>query len=364
MKKMNFSYSSQPILTVSNNIKKKNIILNPDFQRGYIWKREFKDELIVSILSNYPIGNIILSQTKAANDVVDGQQRLTTIYDFIGYGKETHGIKNKQSVEKIKDIIKIYYKRMENNLTDNEKQTFSNVLTKKSIYYKDLPEVIKDDIMSYNLNITTITGSTEETVVEYFKYVQNQEALKAGEIINSMHLYNRDLSSLVSEIRKIDIFIEGLNISNKRNEFTKHLVNFFGVLNNKLRLNTSSTNIVNYANKFTNEEKNEYIELLLDNINTISDYLENNKIKMKRRLTTRSLKILLSYSSFYLISYEKVPKIFEAIEKVEGSIKDKSDKYESITFIQVKSRGYEDIRESAMQFNSLISGDFVWVKTF
>ena len=90
---MAFSYDSRPIQTLLNQIRNLNkrdgIDLQPDYQRGYIWSTDFKDKLLYSIIKSYPIGNVSLrvrtekNSKGAMQEVVDGQQRLTTIYKFI-----------------------------------------------------------------------------------------------------------------------------------------------------------------------------------------------------------------------------------------------------------------------------------------
>ena len=90
---MAFSYDSRPIQTILNQIrninKRDGIDLQPNYQRGYIWSSDFKDKLLYSIIKSYPIGNVSLRVRTEKNgkgamqEVVDGQQRLTTIYKFI-----------------------------------------------------------------------------------------------------------------------------------------------------------------------------------------------------------------------------------------------------------------------------------------
>lgn len=90
---MAFSYDSRPIQTILNQIrninKRDGIDLQPNYQRGYIWSSDFKDKLLYSIIKSYPIGNVSLrvrtekNEKGAMQEVVDGQQRLTTIYKFI-----------------------------------------------------------------------------------------------------------------------------------------------------------------------------------------------------------------------------------------------------------------------------------------
>ena len=62
---------------------KDNRIYIPDYQRGLVWDQEQKELLIESIMINMPIGNIFLNDRgDLTYEIVDGQQRLTTIWDF------------------------------------------------------------------------------------------------------------------------------------------------------------------------------------------------------------------------------------------------------------------------------------------
>lgn len=70
--------------------RSRTLVLNPDFQRRPVWKKGAKSYLIDTILRGLPIPIIFLRdlpadlKTFVANkDVVDGQQRLRTIFSFI-----------------------------------------------------------------------------------------------------------------------------------------------------------------------------------------------------------------------------------------------------------------------------------------
>ncbi len=357
MKKMNFSYTSQPILTVTNNIKKEYIFLTPSFQRGYIWKNEFKDELLVSIMSNYPIGNIILFKNNDTLEVVDGQQRLTTIINFIGYKDEKYVIRGRHSVEKVKKIAENYFEKLKNNLSDKEEKEFSKILDAKSISYEELPGILKDDIMSYNLNITTISGTNHNAIVEYFKYVQNQETLKAGEIINSLYIYNQDLNFLISQIKNKNLLIKSLNISNNRSDFEKYFINFVGVLNRKVALNSASSKIVSFAQKYENQYENENVLRLISNLNILIDFFEKQNNNFKVKLGARGIKVLFSYLSFELIDYCEIESILNTINNIEKHIKNGIKDYENITFIEAKARSLDEIEKSALNFKKLLKGE-------
>ncbi|MDP1817539.1 MAG: DUF262 domain-containing protein, partial [Leadbetterella sp.] len=65
-------------------IKKKDIDLNPDFQRHLVWNMKQKSRLIESTLLGIPLPVFYFSQDKdGVFHVVDGLQRLTTIRDFM-----------------------------------------------------------------------------------------------------------------------------------------------------------------------------------------------------------------------------------------------------------------------------------------
>ncbi|MGD1939779.1 MAG: DUF262 domain-containing protein [Leptolyngbyaceae cyanobacterium] len=67
----------------------KEIDIHPEFQRFYRWDIAQKTNLIESILLGIPIPPIFVSQRKDGIwDVVDGLQRLSTIYQFMGILKD------------------------------------------------------------------------------------------------------------------------------------------------------------------------------------------------------------------------------------------------------------------------------------
>lgn len=57
--------------------------LRPEYQREFVWNRNLQQELISSILSDAAIPQIMLWKKPGFSyDVIDGQQRLQTIYNF------------------------------------------------------------------------------------------------------------------------------------------------------------------------------------------------------------------------------------------------------------------------------------------
>lgn len=68
--------------------------IHPEFQRVYRWTAEQKSKLIESILLGIPLPSIFVSQRQDGIwDVVDGLQRLSTIFSFMGELKDENGDK-------------------------------------------------------------------------------------------------------------------------------------------------------------------------------------------------------------------------------------------------------------------------------
>ena len=69
---------------VMNLYKDNELDVHPEFQRFFRWDEEQKTKLIESILLGIPIPPIFVSQRMDGTwDVIDGQQRLSTILQFL-----------------------------------------------------------------------------------------------------------------------------------------------------------------------------------------------------------------------------------------------------------------------------------------
>lgn len=95
---------SMSIGEVMSMYKEKEIDVHPEFQRAFRWEIEQKSSLIESILLGIPMPPIfIFHRNDGIWDVIDGQQRLSTIFQFAGiYRNETDEIQPKIELVKTK----------------------------------------------------------------------------------------------------------------------------------------------------------------------------------------------------------------------------------------------------------------------
>lgn len=80
-----FTASGDPeIESLYNKQKRGKLILQPDFQRQYVWDSTKASRLIESAILQIPLPIIYLSEEKDGKEyVIDGQQRLTSFFSFI-----------------------------------------------------------------------------------------------------------------------------------------------------------------------------------------------------------------------------------------------------------------------------------------
>lgn len=77
---------------IMNLYKDGELDVHPEFQRFYRWDEEQKTKLIESILLGIPIPPIFVAQrTDGKWDVIDGQQRLSTVLQFLQVLKQENG---------------------------------------------------------------------------------------------------------------------------------------------------------------------------------------------------------------------------------------------------------------------------------
>jgi hypothetical protein len=82
---MRLDQSSMDLATFADKIARKEIDLQPTFQRGWIWPESKKRRLIDTILREWyiPAIHLVINDEMDREEVLDGQQRLRTILEFM-----------------------------------------------------------------------------------------------------------------------------------------------------------------------------------------------------------------------------------------------------------------------------------------
>lgn len=283
----------------------RRLNLHPTYQRGEAWNHEYKEQLIYSLITNYPIGNFIIRKLdkgeQATEEVVDGQQRLITIREFVKNKLELTSEISKTIIKEKEDYFKYdlenvpnspackVYKKFKNSPHLNIKLTFNN-----------LPSIIQGQILNYNLSIIDIIRSGDEAVAQYFRFIQNQERLRAGEIINSIP--NSKASIYFDWIENRGKFLKVIGWKEERKEFEKIFYSMIGIFDHKLLLGTTDKSIIDYIVDFNGitQDAEENVKTMIDSINYVSK-LDYNNMHFNKRL----LKFFLLLAGYKKIDFKE-----------------------------------------------------------
>jgi len=159
------------------------IDLSPEYQRGKVWSKEKKQLLLDSIFRKMHVPPIYLRVLdNGYYECVDGQQRLTAIFDFF-----------------------------DNNLPLSKKFT-PEYGGKK---FDELPQDIKDIFEDHEIILVELNKCSDEEIREMFDRLQRGMPLTAGERLNAKYGNMHDFISELSEHK----FLVNANIRNYRGAF-------------------------------------------------------------------------------------------------------------------------------------------------
>ena len=144
------------IIELYNKIEANLLDTSPNFQRKLVWKKQHKYAFINTVLLNYPFPEIYIASSEidinnlqAKEIVVDGQQRLNAIVDYI------KGIND-----------------------------FSN--QNKIIAFNELSILEKKEFLNYPVSMKDLKDLPENIVKEIFRRINSTEySLNGNEILNA-----------------------------------------------------------------------------------------------------------------------------------------------------------------------------------
>jgi hypothetical protein len=178
--------NKKPYTLRSTEVIRQRINTNPDFQRPAVWSNSQKQLLVDTILREYDIPKLYWRRTGSRPetfDVVDGQQRLRTIWEFFD---------GNFKLPKNSDDI------------DGEKVA--------SLAYLDLPDDLRMRFDNYALDVVILEDTDEDEVREMFLRLQNGTSLKAQEKRNA---YTGAMRDFVCDLAK-HAFFNSVGFNNSR----------------------------------------------------------------------------------------------------------------------------------------------------
>lgn len=303
---------------ISNVFFGGNYVIQPFFQRNFVWDNQKKCDFIESIILGLPIPTIYTYKVCLEENeiVIDGQQRLTTIRDFLN---------NKFKLDKL------------------------NVCPQfNSYFYKDLPGEIKNKIYDYTLNFVCLENVNNERIIfDIFKrFNTGGIALNNQEIRRC--IYNSSYTELITKLSNYPDFVKQFNFNQiNRLETEEYVLRFLALYQNFENYNGNMNQFLdNYLNSKLQTNNKEEIQKLkktfVDTVDACFIVFGENAFKNCLTLQTSNgtktvMYKLISKSVFDLQMLGFAGFELELINRYSKKIK---NKYEEVVLNDEKIRPY------------------------
>lgn len=159
------------------NYDRQKLIIQPDYQRNFVWKVLQKSRFIESILLGFPLPPFYLNQTREGNFIIiDGLQRTTTLHEFFN---------DKFALENLSGLAEINGKR-----------------------FSELPDGYKAKIEDKNILVYILKPSTPiEVVYELFERINiGGTSLNRQEVRNG--LFQGHSTKLLKNLAEYEYFLK------------------------------------------------------------------------------------------------------------------------------------------------------------
>lgn len=306
--------SNKKIIDLYNDIKSGVLKLQPEFQRRLVWNEEHKDNFIDTILRGLPfpeiytaVGEIDLVNRKTQVVVVDGQQRLSTIYEYIEGS-------DKFDYSKIKRFCE---------LNENEQRNFFYYV----VVVRDLGHIPLVEIKDIFRRINSVGYALEAIEINNALY-DGEYIRTAKKIKDDFNLYSTFKENEISRMKDLEFILAIMVTNDLQGYFTGYKeVEIF---------------VQNYNDRYPDKEKT------LSNFSKLSEILE--------RLSLPEDSIWInSRSCFFTLTVE----ILKVIDKINIEMtKDLSEILNVLNNNIMENKDFqkEDINKYAKFYKAMYQG--------
>lgn len=311
---LDFNPREYSIRELFDSYKRGETILSPKFQRRPVWDYKAKSYLIDSIICGFPIPRIFIREStnldmSAKREIVDGQQRLKTIFDFLNDGFKISRVHNAEY----------------GNMT-----------------YSELPESIQRDFLKYPISAVLLIDLNDNEVFDIFARLNTYSVkLNNQELLNSQFfgVYKRLVYSLAQEYRPF--WLESGILSEKnisRMEDAKLVSDLLAVIvKNKIESNSfeqSKKIYAQYDDEFEDAEKFEMqFKFTLDLFSKVYglNFSETSYVKIPLFYSTFLALYHMNYqlsvfgAEHIIISEKDLPRIKTVLDDIDILITEKEN---------------------------------------
>jgi len=276
----------QPIQSFYQNRSKHYYALPT--QRSFVWEVKRQSELIQSLITNYPIGDLCVHYNTGNDEYMDGQQRGRTIDQYLADKFRLH-----DSIGNVEVIL---------NMNPSDKKEF--VIAGK--LFSELDPEIRQILLTRMIRIERFYDLSDEQINEVIRRKNNG---KSPTTIERTRFLGGYVQRFVSELALHDFFDRKINIQNASKKDFNHEAAIYVILLYELSLtdNYSTNAHEKYAeyirdnNLLTNEVQATMLSII-DYMNTVfptkhkiltqastPSIYQVSKIAMKEKVDPRDL---------------------------------------------------------------------------
>lgn len=299
---MHLTPSDPDIATLYRKIKQKRLDLQPNFQRGEVWGKPKKQRLIDSILRGWHIPpiHVIKVPNSEKQEVLDGQQRLAAIRDFL---------EGEFSINGNLDPVEPYIMELD------------------GLSWADLPKNISGKIEDFTIRLLTISDYKPGEPGELFYRLNQPTNLTSAEQRNAYFGEARQQVKDLSEVMiELGYSRETLGFSNSRMAYDDVISKFLltlelGTLKRKITANTVTSRYRD-SDGFSSNYIVEAEDVLLTFYNCL--IYTDRSVKLNKASTLSWLIFICSYRRLFK-SEEALKKFFLTFEVIRKEINSSVD---------------------------------------
>lgn len=260
-------------------------------QRGYCWETWRASNLIQSLLLGIPVPEITVYRADDKSQyrsTLDGQQRLTSIYLFVNNGFKL-------------DLSKSIFPTFE---IEGDQYTYSDIQGKT---FSELPEMLQDIILNYDLRLTTINNCNEDQAEKFFVSMNSGvKTLKAAEVRKAA--MGMSVRRVFAEALKSNWVLHTLTEKTaKGNTGNEIMAQVITILHNNGAVELSKENIDKVIYSFRSsgvpENLQKDITVICNYLNVVSaTWITNKKITDEGKTTGRKV---LNYETYRFAQFNK-----------------------------------------------------------
>ena len=322
--------------------------LQPDYQRKFVWDKKTMSKFIESLLLSIPVPTIFLAENNDNSfEVIDGQQRLTTIFAFMKSKlNEEERLKLTPELEEIEalklyglETLKQYNKKGYLDLEDIQRK-FNNVSLPMVIIQKDSTEDIKYDIFA-RINSGSIKLNNQELLNVMYRGVLlkklNEIALEKSvdDLFGNRPVLKKRFGyhEILLRARAMECFIN--NESWNLQEVQVRNPEILGKSKKKYNGRLNSV-ILDYLKEFRNSESesNNLSAFLNDAIKKVEIVFADNAFKRVGGVKSTSINKTIAELQLVVLSKFDLKMIEENKEKIRDSFVEFIDNSDENMFIR------------------------------